>query len=420
MANDEKLFRKEVLDRLASPEQLNTIMQVTDARIWLALLGCALVVATAILWGIFGSVPNRVHGSGILIHSAGLADVVSTGNGQIIGLEVEVGDQIRKGDAIARVAQPELVAQIEALRASVVELRVGLEKSRRLGTQDEQLRQSVSSSERVSLSGAIAATRMQERELEQRVLTQQELLKKGLVTQESVLALRQQLRTAQNSVQQLQAELQRSSADVFTIQRANQTSIQADTLRIQETERQIGLLMERLKSQSTIVSPHAGRVVELRATVGDVLAPGTAIVSLERTADKGSLEALLYVDSKLGKRVQPGMRVKLSPSVVKRERHGVLIGEITAVEGFASTRLGMMRVLHNESLVEAFLADTAAAPMALRAKLERDDRTPSGYRWSSGTGPDLMLTSGTRLDADITTSTQHPIALVFTVLNSLD
>jgi HlyD family secretion protein len=420
MTSNDKLFRKEVLDRLASPEQLNTIMQVTDPKAWLALTGCALLAVTAVLWGVYGSVPNRVHAIGILIHSAGLADVVATGNGQIIGLEVEVGDAIRKDEVIAKVAQPELTAQIEALRANVVELRLGLEKSRRLGTQDEQLRQSVSSSERISLQGAIAANRMQQRELEQRVLTQQELLKKGLVTQESVLGLRQQLRTTQNSVQQLQAELQRSSADVFTIQRANQTSLQADTLRIQETERQIGLLLERLTAQSTILSPHAGRVVELRATVGDVIAAGTPIVSLERTADKGSLEALLYVDSRLGKRVQPGMRVKLSPSVVKRERHGVILGEITGVEGFASTRLGMMRVLHNEALVAAFLAETSPAPIALRAKLERDDQTPSGYRWSSGKGPEVLLSSGTRLEADITTSTQHSIAFVFTILNALD
>jgi HlyD family secretion protein len=235
-----------------------------------------------------------------------------------------------------------------------------------------------------------------------------------------VLALQQQARTAANSVQQLQASLQRSSADVFTIQRANQTSFQADTLRIQETERQIDLLMERLKAQSTILSPHGGRVVELRATVGDVIAPGTLIVSLERTADKGSLEAVLYVDSRLGKRVETGMPVKLTPSVVKRERHGVLLGEITAVEGYSSTRLGMMRVLHNESLVDAFLTETSAAPIALRAKLELDDKTPSGYRWSSGKGPDLVLSSGTRLEADITTSTQRPISLVFTLLNTLD
>lgn len=420
MTADEKLFRKEVLDRLASPEQLNTIMQVTDPKAWLALAACAVVVATALAWGFFGSVPNRVHASGILIQSGGLADVVAIGSGQIIELEVEVGDEVRKDDVIARVAQPELNAQIEALRANVVELRLGLEKSRRLGTQDEQLRQSVSSSERLSMQGAIAATRMQQRELEQRLITQQELLKKGLVTQESVLVLQQQARTAANSVQQLQAGLQRSSADVFTIQRANETSIQADTLRIQETERQIELLTERLKAQSAILSPHAGRVVELRATVGDVINPGTPVASLERTAEKGSLEAVLYVDSRLGKRVQPGMRVKLTPSVVKRERHGVLLGEVTSVEGYSSTRLGMMRVLHNEALVEALIAETSAAPIALRAKLERDDQTPSGYRWSSGKGPDLVLSSGTRLDADITTSTQPPISLVFTLLNNLD
>lgn len=420
MTGEAKLFRKEVLERLASPEQLNTIMRVTDAKTWLALLGCAIVVVTAIVWGIFGSIPNRVHASGILIHSAGLADVVSIGTGQIIGLEVEVGDEVRQGDVIARVAQPELNAQIDALRANVAELKLGLEKTRRLGTQDEQLRQSVSSSERVSLQGAIAATKMQAKELEQRVLTQQELLKKGLVTQESVLALRNQVRTAENNVQQLQAELQRSSADVFTLQRSNQTAIQADTLKIQDTERQIGLLTERLQAQSVIVSPHAGRVVEIRTTVGEVLAPGTPVVSLERMAEKGSLEAVLYVDSRLGKRIQPGMRVKLTPTIVKRERHGVLFGEITAVEGYASTRLGMMRVLHNEALVDAFIAENTAAPMMLRAKLERDDSTTSGYRWSSGRGPDLVLSSGTRLDADVTTSTQHPFALIYTVLNALE
>lgn len=420
MASDESLFRKEVLDRLASPEQLDAIMQVTSAKSWLALAACGVIALTAIAWSIFGTIPTRVHASGILIHSAGLAEIVAIGNGQITALEVEVGDDVAKGQVIARVAQPELNAQIEGLRANVAELRLGLEKSRRLGTQDEQLRQSVSSSERLSLQGSIAATRMQQRELEQRVLTQQGLLQKGLVTQESVLALRQQLRTAQNTVQQLQAELQRSSADVFSVQRANQTSLQADTLRIQETERQINLLSERLQQQNVIVSTHAGRVVEVRATVGDVLAPGTAIASLERIADKGSLEAVLYVDFRQGKRIQPGMPIKLSPSVVKRERHGVILGEVVSIEGFASTRLGMMRVLHNESLVDAFLGETAGAPLALRAKLLRDDANPSGYRWSSGTGPDLVLSSGTRLDADITTSTQHPISLVFNLVNALD
>ena len=105
---------------------------------------------------------------------------------------------------------------------------------------------------------------------------------------------------------------------------------------------------------------------------------------------------------------------------MRRERYGVMLAQITRVEGFASTRRGMMRVLHNEALVDAFLAETGGAPMVLRARLERDDKTPSGYRWSSGNGPSLLLSSGTRLDASITTSTQRPISLVFRLFDSTD
>jgi len=234
-----------------------------------------------------------------------------------------------------------------------------------------------------------------------------------------VLSLQQQLRTSDNNVQQLQAELQRTSAATFSVQRANQTTLQADQLRIQETERRIGVLVERLQQEAEVESTYAGRVVEVRATVGDVLAPGTPIVSIERTADRTSLEALLYVDSRVGKRVQNGMVVNLSPTVVKRERHGVLLGEIIAVESYASTRRGMMRALHNESLVETFMLATQGAPLALRAKLLRDRSTPSGYAWSSGRGPNFELSSGTRLDAEITTSTQAPITLIFTILGAV-
>lgn len=414
------LFRKQVLDKLASPEQLNTLLSVTDAKAWLMLAACACLLGTALIWGVFGSVPNRVHASGILIHSAGLADVVALASGQVTSVAVDVGDQVRPGEVIARIAQPELVAEIESLRAQIAELKLNLAKSRELSSQDVQLRATVTSSERIGLNGLIDAALQEQRDLSQRLLTQQELLEKGLVTQDMVMITRRELRASENRVKQLRADLERTVSTTFSTKRANETTLQADQLRIQESERRLGVLLERLQLQAEIVSSDSGRVVEVRSTVGDVLAPGTPILSLERSAEKGGLEALIYVDSRIGKRVHAGMKVNLAPSIVKRERHGVMLGEITRVEGFASTRRGMMRVLHNESLVDAFMADTASAPIAIRAKLHEDPSTPSGYRWSSGRGPNLLLSSGTRLEAAITTSTQRPISLVFNLFDTTD
>jgi HlyD family secretion protein len=94
-----------------------------------------------------------------------------------------------------------------------------------------------------------------------------------------------------------------------------------------------------------------------------------------------------------------------------------MLGTVRAVESFPSTRQGMMRVLRNEELVKSFLAETAGTPIAVRAEITKEASTPSGFRWSSGSGPDLVLTSGTRCVAHVTTRTQRPISLVLPVLD---
>ena len=76
----------------------------------------------------------------------------------------------------------------------------------------------------------------------------------------------------------------------------------------------------------------------------------------------------------------------------------------------------MMRILHNEQLVDSFLSETNGTPIGVRAELVAEPSTPSGYRWTSGTGPDVALTSGTRCTAYVTTRTQRPIELVFPAL----
>jgi HlyD family secretion protein len=414
---DASIFRQAVLDRLASPEQLHTLMKVTDARGWLALIGCGALLATALTWGVLGSVPTKVRASGILIHSGGLADVVANSTGQITALEVDAGDLVQRGMAIAQLAQPELEAELAGLQKQLAELRLVHEQSKELGTVDVKLRGAASAQEASTLKSTIAATEQRKRELTERLASQQRLYDKGLVTKEALQTTQQALRAAEASVHGMRADIQRVAVDRFSATRVNDAQLQGSGLRLQETERQIKLLTQRLAQNTRVVSTHAGRVVEVRAMVGDVLAPGLPIVSLERSGEQGGLEALLYVDSREGKRLRPGMRVELSPSVARRERHGVLLAAVRAVEDFPSTRRGMMRVLHNEQLVEAFLAETAGTPIAVRARLQTDTKTASGYRWSSRRGPNLKLTSGTRCSAALTTSTQRPIALVLPILD---
>jgi HlyD family secretion protein len=414
---DASIFRQAVLDRLASPEQLHTLMKVTDAKGWLALLGCGALLATALVWGVLGSVPTKVNASGILIHSGGLADVVAVGAGQVTSIEVDVGDMVQKGQVIAQLAQPELEHEIAGLKTQLGQLQRNFEQSREQGSQDVRLRSAASAQEQSTIKSTIAATEQRKHELEERLTAQQRLYEKGLVTKDALQATQQALRSAESSMHSMRADIQRVAVDRFSAKSSTESLLRESELRMRETERQIKLLEQKLEQNARVVSTQAGRVVEVRAAVGDVLVPGVPIVSLERSGEEGGLEALLYVDSREGKLVRPGMVVELSPSVVRRERHGVLLGQVSSVEDFPSTRRGMMRVLRNEQLVEAFLVETAGTPIALRATLRRDKTTPSGFRWSSRKGPSVKLTSGTRCTAALTTSTQRPISLVLPILD---
>jgi HlyD family secretion protein len=281
-----------------------------------------------------------------------------------------------------------------------------------MGSEDARLRSATSAQDRATLRANMDATLQRTKELQEKLSAQEELLAQGLVTKDTVQGTRQQLRLAEATLKSGQADMQRVTLSSFSAARANDDAFRADKLRYDDSQRQIKLLEDKLAQSAA----DTGRIVELRAGVGDVVRNGTAIASLERAGS--GLEALLYVDSREGKSVRPGMFVEVSPSVVRRERHGSIVGKVRAVEDFPSTRSGIMRVLRNEQLVDTLLAETAGAPIAIRAELVADPASPSHYRWTSGRGPDIQLTSGTRLIAFVVTRTQRPLALVFPMLDS--
>ncbi len=323
---DNQVFRQAALERLKSPEQLDTLMRVTDAKGWLALAGFAVIIVSALVWGVLGTIQTKVSASGILLSGRGLTELTASGEGQISSLEVQAGAEIEKGQVIARIDQPALKEQIASIQSRL---------------------NGISSAD----AGAIA-------EMQSRWRTR------------------------------LESDLKR--------------------------------LQRQLQENSKVVATMEGRVVELRARVGDHVVAGTPIVALEEVGGRQHLEALLYFDSHQGKLLQPGMRIEIVPSVVRKERSGVLLGRVHTVADFPSTRLGMMGALRNEQLVDSFIQAAGGAPIAVRAELITDKKTPSGYQWSSGKGPDVTLTSGTRCTGAVITHSQRPIALVFPALDSDD
>jgi HlyD family secretion protein len=104
------------------------------------------------------------------------------------------------------------------------------------------------------------------------------------------------------------------------------------------------------------------------------------------------------------------MQVRVSPSTVKVEEYGFLLGTVQTVSEFPVTPEGLRRVLRNDRLAEQWMG--ASAPIEVVASLTPDPATPSGYRWSSSKGPPTQILSGTLAAASVVVERRSPISYV--------
>ncbi len=98
------IFRKEALDHLASPEQLDQLMPVARPRAWIALAAVGLVLVIALLWSVFGTIPTTVDAPGILLRRGGLTTVEAPIAGVVTTIKVFSGDGVTAGQELLQLA----------------------------------------------------------------------------------------------------------------------------------------------------------------------------------------------------------------------------------------------------------------------------------------------------------------------------
>lgn len=64
----DSIFRKEALERLSSPEQLDQLMQIVTPRSWLPLSALGLLLTCGLVWSFLGRIPVTTTGQGVLVY----------------------------------------------------------------------------------------------------------------------------------------------------------------------------------------------------------------------------------------------------------------------------------------------------------------------------------------------------------------
>ena len=416
MSTPQPLFRPAALDRLSTPEQLDRLVTLTSMRSWLALAALCLIIASLGLWSVVGRVPTRVNGRGILVSVGGsVYDAMAPSAGNVAAIKVLPGAIVNKGDVIAELVQPAARESLEHARQAAAEFK---DQENRLAQQfaaEDAAQKENLQRQRTALNGVIEGAKQRVAYYTQTLASMQELRSSGFVTRQRVQEIEQGRQQADQDLRHAESDLVRLDAQALEGANRRRDDLTKAQMQTSDAGRHVDELQVQLAANSVVTAPVSGRVTEIKASEGAVVRPGMPVASVQ-SGDRG-LELMLYIPPEHGKKVKPGMPVRIAPITVKKEEFGTMLGEIVSISDFPATPEGMQSVLQNSELVRDFMAQ--GPPYAARVRLFSAEHGPGQYRWTSGDGPPVLITAGTLADARVTVRESRPITLVVPLFKEL-
>jgi HlyD family secretion protein len=466
------LFRKEAVQRMQSPEDLQRLLVVVSPRGWLLLSVIAGLCLVVLVWSCVGEVPISVEGAGVLINPGNVQGIQSSAAGQVAQVHVRVGQEVDEGDLIAELSQTELQQQLDLAKARLPELerfhelnealdarRLKLEesaveeqtrfineelvRSEKMARETNEASQTFTRKQRDNLGRTRSLLGELNKSLQGRVETIRSLRREGLSSDDTVLsarstAMESELKIAGLEVQAQELELQevrRRETEMQSQSRLADLKLQllqlpiktqqlsqqimqsrrSRELEISQLNDRIETLTLELENQSKITSRHKGRVLEVAVSAGQLVGKGTRLATIDVEKPDEELMNLAFFRIRDGKRIRPGARVLVSPSNIERERYGSIQGEVVGLTPFPITRQGAVNLIGSEEIAEALVASGGAIEVNVR--LETDSESYSGFKWTS-TGPERKLTPGTTTEVRVIVERRAPITYLIPILKN--
>jgi HlyD family secretion protein len=443
--SEKKIFRKISLDRLSSPEELDQRLTVVSPIGWVALIAVGFLIVTALIWGFFGSIAEKATGTGIILSSGGITPVVHHANGQVTDVSVHDGDYVTKGQVIARIEQTELILEInkakddlaaaKSINLDNMELNRGelnfevygkigeLYKEYIVARANIETQRSYYNNQKAQAETALEQSRVQYEAAREKYEDYKTLYDSGAISLKDLTDAERQLSVSEmdyNSKLKNLHELPYAQLMEAETSFAAQEQLIKDTIRlsIADLEQNIQKMQRDLMNNSDIVASASGRVLEMHVKKGSIVQAGSIICTIgEEREQTDALEAVVYVPVDQGKRIKPGMEVNISPTTVKKEEYGFMLGNVVSVSQFPASAQGMMLTLGNSELVQQLSGE--GAPIEVRVELIMDGNTESGYKWSTPNGPPLVVDDGTFCIGEVKVAKKRPVSMVIPFIKKI-
>lgn len=377
----------------------------------------SLVIATLLgltlaflVWSIFGSISVKASGLAISLTKQGIIHVPSREKGRVAELKVKAGEQVLAGAPIATIYDLELETGLKEAIKRKDELWSDYLTAKKVASKEEKERNVTLNRDLDATNFALAQREKQIPFLTKDIESKRTLYKEGLISAIQLADAEKGLMEERISMEQLKAK----NIEINTELKKSYKS--EELMRDQQQYFDALNRVNELKARSSylnVISPSDGTIVEVQASVGDDVKEGQSIALIEKPKTAGE-EYLFYcyVPTEQGNKIKPGMPAELKLAVVDPSKYGYLLGAVESVSPFPATALRVFSVVQSQDLVE-FLLNKHQAVTEVVVRPTPEPANPSGYRWSSGKGPNIQLRAGLVAEARITVEKRRPISYLF-------
>lgn len=409
--------------RLAAVKHLQKIsindysLNIISSTGWLALFACAIALVSVFFWSLFGQINTQVMGKAIiLVHNGKIFNVVApVDNSKVLEVKATIGKACQKDDILVELEHNELATQIGVSEIYIKQLNEEYVRLQTQSNQDLSDLQIILNEKENLFNKIVVIEKTSINFLEDLASKQNEMMVKGLANRleysRVLLDLTNSKAALENSYNQLlEIKLQLNNKKILWQERLRDLQ-----LSIQNEQYKLNSLKEKYHTSKKLKSPIDGVVISVQSSTGEIINSGQSIVNIATLGE--GLDAIAYFLPEKGKKIKKGMKALVSPSNIKPEEHGSLIGEVIEVATFPTNNKEMMSILKNENLVKALAQDQA--PIMVYIRIQEDKNNFSGFKWSSSKGPNEKITPGTLAEVKVIVKKQKPITLLIPSIKKL-
>lgn len=395
------------------PDQIDTLLSIVPKRSWIALTTIALLLGLLAAWTFFGSIPIRLEGRGLVVSKEGLFNIQAKVKGTLSELSYKPGDFVKEGDIIAKIIDPLEQVKLEAARLKVsqltqnlADLKIKLDKEA-LATKEtnkKALKSKEDQATQMAINVETAATE---------ITRKQKLKDEGLIKNQEVTDAINDAAKKKTELANLKVDISKLQAEIAKEPPSGEYENKQKELRQAIESRDI---LEANQANYNITSPDQGKILGIFFHKGDLIELGNVVVWLEHisseTEDQSiSFEIYSFFPLEKGKKITVGEAVEVDLSMVNVQEYGSMLGKVKSVSPYAISRENLMDSIRNKELVD-YLMQESTAMQQVTIVPDLDPSTPSGLRWTSGTGPDTKITTGSLATVKVTIDRLRPIYFI--------